>query len=116
MSLDEPLLAVATSELDDRLAQILDVFVEPGPQALLLEGSDEAFGAAVARWLAGERGAVFDAQPPDRALKVSGGVLRSPVVSGRDAAGDVGVDSAEAAGDGVVDRSRLAKRSPRLRP
>jgi hypothetical protein len=66
VSLDQPFLVVATGEFDHRLAKILDVGVELGPQALLLEGADEALGAAVAGRLAGEGGTVFDPKPGER--------------------------------------------------
>lgn len=74
MSFDQPLLVVATRELEHGLAQILDVFVAARPQALLFESADEALGAAVARRLTGERGAVLDPQPSDSALEVTRGV------------------------------------------
>jgi hypothetical protein len=47
VSLDQPLMVIAACELD-RLAQILNVLVKTRPQTLLLERSDEPFGASVA--------------------------------------------------------------------
>jgi hypothetical protein len=81
MSFDQPFVVVAAGELQHGLAQICNVFVEARPQALLLEGSDEAFRAAVARRLAGEGRAVLNPEPSDRSLEVARGVLRSPVMS-----------------------------------
>src|SRR3712207_3626638 len=49
---DEPLGVVGVDELGDGLAQIVDVAVGPGPQALFLERLDPALGAAVAFRLA----------------------------------------------------------------
>jgi hypothetical protein len=48
--------------------------------------------------LTGERRAFGDAEPSDRALEVSGGELRSPVVPKFYAAPDVVVDPTEAVG------------------
>jgi hypothetical protein len=100
VSFDQPFVVVAPGELEHRLAQVLDVFLEARPQALLLERPDEAFRAAVAGWFAGERGRVPDPKPRDRPLEVARGVSRSPIVAERDAAGEVGVDATEAVSDG----------------
>lgn len=51
--LDEPLIVVGACERDDRLVEAVDVAVEAGPQALLFEGADPTFDAAVALGLAG---------------------------------------------------------------
>ena len=43
----EPLVVVSLDEGGDRLTQLVDVVAELGPQALLVEGSDETFGHPV---------------------------------------------------------------------
>jgi hypothetical protein len=53
VALDEPLGVVGLDEAGHRLAEVVDVVVEPSPQALLLEGLDPALGAAVALGLTG---------------------------------------------------------------
>jgi hypothetical protein len=52
VTLDQPLGVVALDELRDRLGQLVEARVELRPDALLLQGADEALGAAVARRLA----------------------------------------------------------------
>jgi hypothetical protein len=54
-----------------RPTKLFDVLVELGPQALLLERSDEPLRATIAGRLTGERGAVCDAEPRKRPLEVS---------------------------------------------
>jgi hypothetical protein len=95
VSLDQPRGVVAVDEAADGLAQLLDGVVQLDPQALLLEGADPAFGAAVGFRLAQERGIVGDAEPADRAQEVARAVLGSPVVAQLEAAGDVGVQAAQ---------------------
>lgn len=67
MALDEPLGVVGGDEGGHRLAQVVDIVVEPGPEALLLKGLDSPLGAAVALGLADIGGVVGDAQPAQRA-------------------------------------------------
>jgi hypothetical protein len=50
---DQPLTVVELNEGGDGLAQLVDVLVGAGPQALLLEGLDPSLGAAVALRLSG---------------------------------------------------------------
>ena len=76
---------------------------EPSPQALLLQGPDEALGHAVALGLADEGGVVLDAQPVEGTLEVVGPVLAAPVVSELDPSGDVGSEPPEAVDHGVID-------------
>lgn len=47
-ALDEPLVVVGLDERRHELTKFVDVGAKPGPQALFLEGPDEAFGHAVA--------------------------------------------------------------------
>jgi hypothetical protein len=63
VALNEPGAVVAVDEAADGLAQLIHGVVELNPQALLLEGADPAFGAAVGLRLTQERRVVADAQP-----------------------------------------------------
>jgi len=72
-------------ELQQRLAQLLDRIEGPHPQELLLQGTNEPFGHAIALGGADEAEAGFDAQKGNLALKVVTHVLRAMVVSQRQA-------------------------------
>jgi hypothetical protein len=61
VALDKPGAVVALDEAGHGLAELLHGVVQLDPQALLLEGADPAFGAAVGLGLAQERRAVADA-------------------------------------------------------
>ena len=74
---DQPLGVVGVDEDGHRLAELVDGVVQLGPQALLFQGADPAFGAAVGLRLAQEGGVVGDAQPADRSQEVARAVLRS---------------------------------------
>jgi hypothetical protein len=91
--LDEPLVVVELGPGSDGLAEVVDGVIQLGPQALLFEGADEPFGTAVGFGLADEGGIVCDAEPGDRSDEVVGPVLGSPVVTQRDASGDVGSEA-----------------------
>ena len=71
MALDEPGAVVAVDEAGHGLAQLVNGVVQGGPQALVLEGADPAFGAAVGLRLTQERGIIDDPQPGDRAQQVA---------------------------------------------
>lgn len=60
---DQPVGVVELDERGDGLPEFIDVAVDPGPQALLLEGLDPSLGAAVALGLAGVGRGVGDAEP-----------------------------------------------------
>jgi len=47
VSLDQPRVVVTVDEAADGLAQLVDGVVQLDPQALLFEGADPSFGAAV---------------------------------------------------------------------
>jgi hypothetical protein len=79
--LDEPLGVVELDEVGDGVAEVVEVVVEPGPQALFFEGLDPSFGAAVGLGFAEVGGVVGDAEPAQRALEVDRPVLASPVVA-----------------------------------
>jgi hypothetical protein len=59
--LDQPRGVVAVDEAAYGLAQLVDGVVQLRPQALLLQGADPPFGAAIGLWLAQEGGVVGDA-------------------------------------------------------
>jgi len=77
VSTDQPRGVVAVDEAGDGLAQLVDGVVQLRPQALLLEGTDPALGAAVGLRLTEEGGVVADPQPADRAEEVGRAVLGS---------------------------------------
>lgn len=104
VALDEPLGVVSGDEAGHGLAEVVDVVVQPGPEALLLEGLDPVLGATVALGLADMGGVVGDAQSAQRAEEVGRAVLRTPVVAQPEASPDVGPQLAPAVEYGVVDR------------
>jgi hypothetical protein len=53
VSADQPLGVVGLDEAAYGLAELVDAVVQLCPQALLFEGADPAFGAAVGLWLSG---------------------------------------------------------------
>jgi hypothetical protein len=56
VALDEPVLVVRSDEGGHAGPKFVKAHPGSGPDALLLERSDEALGAAVAGWLTDERG------------------------------------------------------------
>ena len=59
---DQP-LGVAGGNAGDGLAELVHGVAQFRPQALLLQGADPAFGAAIGFGLTQKRGIVSDAQP-----------------------------------------------------
>src|SRR6266508_3129930 len=112
--LDEPLRVVELDERTDALCELLGRGPGPGPDALLLEGADEPLGAPGAGWLPHVGRRVFDPEPPQRPGEVRARVLGSPVVTERDAPGDVGSEYAEPVPDRVVDRLESGEPIPSL--
>ena len=104
VALDEPFVVVGLGPGRDSLAEVVDGVVQFGPEALLFEGADEPFGAAVGFWLTNEGGVVSDTEPGDRPQEVLRAVLRAPVMAEAYASSHVGSEPAEAVDDGVVDR------------
>src|SRR3990172_9418524 len=102
---DQPLCVVKLGENGHPLAEVVDVLVEPSPQALLLQGADEALGAAVAFRLPRVAGIVSDSQPGEAAGEMVGAVLASPVMTHRHPSGHVGGELAEA-----IDEDRKSTR------
>jgi hypothetical protein len=111
---DQPLGVVGVDEAGHGLAELVDSVVQLRPQALLLQGADPAFGAAVGLRLAQEGGVVGDPQPGDRAQEVARAVLGSPVVAQRQATSHVRIQPAPAVDDRVIDRLRGSEPSPTL--
>ena len=66
---DEPSFIVAPGECDELGAQFLDGFERPHPEQVLLQGSDEALGDAIALGFAHEGRRSFDAQTFDLVWK-----------------------------------------------
>jgi hypothetical protein len=71
VALDEPRGVVAVDEAGHGLAELIDRVVQLDPQALVLEGTDPALGAAVGLRLTQERGAVGDPEPGQGAGEVA---------------------------------------------
>jgi hypothetical protein len=78
VSFDQPLVVVELDEVGDGSAEVVEVGVEPRPQALLLERLDPPFGAAVAFGFADVGGVFEDAEPAQGALEVDRAVLIEP--------------------------------------
>ena len=72
---DEPGCVVVTGELDERGSQLFDGVERTDPQQVLLQGTYEAFGDAVALWLPHKRGRSFDPQAFDLALEIDGHIV-----------------------------------------
>ena len=87
----------------DGLPRMLDILEALDPQELLLEGSEEAFDDAVGFRLSWDGGAVGESEESDFSFEISGGELRSEVVSERDAGGDALVCGAADFRDGRPD-------------
>ena len=73
MPLDEPGRVVGLAELEQRPAQVLDGVEAPHPKHILLQGADEALGAAVALRRADEGRRALDAEEAQRLLVCPGG-------------------------------------------
>src|SRR6266545_8054858 len=104
VALYEPLSVVELDERPHGLGELVDISPGPGPDALLLQGSDEPLGAAVTRRLADVGRGVADPEPGERAGEVRARVLRSPVMPTGDSACDVGGELPEAIPHRGVDR------------
>ena len=81
MPRDEPSFIVAPGECDEFGAQVLDGFERPHPEQVLLQGSDEALGDAVALGFAHEGRRSFDAQTFDLVLEIAGHVIGAMIVT-----------------------------------
>ena len=110
MPLDEPSRVVELPERDQRVAELLDGVEGPHPQQVLLQGADEALGAAIAFRGSDEGGRAVDTEKGQFLLEVIGHVLRAMVVTHRQAAGTVPGHPAEMAAHALADRlQRLAR-------
>jgi hypothetical protein len=76
MPLDEPGGVVALDEAGHGLAELLHGVVQLNPQALVLQGADPAFGAAVGLGFTQERRVIADPQPGQGSSEVRRTVLR----------------------------------------
>src|SRR5208337_652325 len=96
MPCDEPGFVVARGELDERGAQLFDRIEGLHPKQVLLQGSYEAFGDAVALGFAYEGGRSFDAQAFDFILEIAGHVVGAVIVTQFQATRHAGRDGSEA--------------------
>src|SRR5215212_6353493 len=97
VAFDQPCGVVSLAALEQRPAQLFDGVEGPHPQEVLLQGTDESLGAAVALGGADERGRAFDAEEGDLPLEVVADVLRAVVVAEGEARRDAPGEAAEAA-------------------
>src|ERR1700756_5371043 len=84
MPRDEPSFIVALGECDELGAQFLDGFERPHPEQVLLQGSDEALGDAIALEFAHEGRRSLDAQTFDLVLEIVGHVIGAMIVTQRE--------------------------------
>ena len=104
MPLDDPGLVVGPLERNERQAEFLDGRERADPQQVLLQGPDEALGAAIAFRLAHERRRALDAEEADLGLEVVADVLATVVVAEPKAGSDALGKAAMALADGLLDR------------
>src|SRR5918912_89047 len=102
--LDQPGGVVGLAELEQRHAQVLDGVEGPYPQQVLLEGADEALGAAVPLRRADEGGRALDPEEAQLALEMAGHVLRAVVVADGEACSDALGENAEVMPHALADR------------
>ena len=98
MPRDEPSFIVAPGECDELGAQFLDCFERPHPEQVFLQGSDKAFGDAVALGFEHEGRRSFDAQTFDLVLEIAGQVIGAMIVTQLEPTRHAGRDGAEALG------------------
>lgn len=103
MALEQPRRDVATPELLECGLQVVDRVEAAQPEKLLLEGADEAPGAAVALWLADKGGARGHAGEGELALEVIGDQLAAMIVAHGDAPGGTLVVGVEDLSDGPAE-------------
>src|ERR1700681_2475792 len=96
MARDEPSFVVAPGECDEPDAQFLDGFEGPHPEQVLLQGSDEALGDAIALGIAHEGRRSFDAQTFDLVLEIDGHVIGAMIVTQLEPKRYIGRDFPEA--------------------
>lgn len=107
---------VEISERQQDVAQILDRIEVLDPQRVLLEGADEALGAAIPLRGAHEGGRARDAQERELRLEGVRHVLASVIVPDAQAGGDLGREAAEGLPHPLADRlQRLEARDPARR-
>jgi hypothetical protein len=104
MPRDQPSLIVAPGECDKLGAQFLDGFERPHPEQVLLQGSDEALGDAIALGFAHEGRRSFDAQTLDLVLEIAGHVIGAMIVTQLEPTRHAGRDGAEAPMHPLPDR------------
>src|SRR3954454_21322428 len=94
--LDDPGPVVGLLEGLERQAKLLDGREVADPQQVLLQGPDEAFGAAIALGFPHESRRACEAEEADLALEVVAQVLGAVIVAKRETVGGVVAEGAEA--------------------
>src|SRR5918911_5004578 len=100
----DPGLIIAVPERKERLAQLLDGIEPTQPEQVLLQGSDEALGAAVPFRGTDERRRTLDPEERQLLLKGLRDVLAAVVVPHGQAPSDLGGEGAEALTHALPDR------------
>src|SRR4051794_19112020 len=113
MPFDEPGCVVDLAKDQQGLTEVLDGIEGPHPEQVLLQGPDEALGAAVPLGSPHEGGRARDAEEGKFLLESIGHVLAPVIVPHGKTACDLFGESAEAAPHALADRlERLEAGSP----
>src|SRR3954471_22978571 len=104
MPFDEPGRVVELPKVEQRLTELLDGVEGAHPEQVLLEGADEALGAAVPLGGSHEGRRTLDAQEGKLLLEGVGHVLAPVIVPHGETARDLFGESAEAAPHALPDR------------
>src|SRR3954465_15009354 len=106
---DEPGGVVALPKVEQRLPKLLDGVEGPHPEQVLLEGADEALGAAISLRRPHKGGRACDAQKGKLLLEGVGHELASVIVPAARTARDPLSKAAEAAPHALADRLERLK-------
>src|SRR3954451_24725104 len=79
VAFDQPAVVVGLAEREQRLTEFLDGLEGPHPEQVLLQGADEALGAAIAFRCPHEGGRTLDAEEGQFLLEVIAYVLRAVI-------------------------------------
>src|SRR5215831_3805626 len=115
MPFDQPSGVVALAESEQRLAQILDGVESLHPQEIFLQGSDEAFGTAIALRRADEGGRALGTEEFEFPLESVGHVLGSMIMTHGEAASRLVGEAAEMLADALADRFERLEAGPARR-
>src|SRR4030095_12960715 len=103
MPFDQPGRVIDLPKDEQRLTELLDGVKGPHPEQVLLQGSDEALGAAVPLGSPHEGRRTLDAEEGKLLLEGIGHVLRSMIVARREPTRDPLSEAAEAATHALTD-------------